>query len=88
MALLPRFRLTAGPHSAPGVSSYRATFTSTMSRLINNTERLTDEQWFNMVASLLNTWFIFEREFVHPESKTLVEILSSKGLLTPEKGIR
>lgn len=88
MAILPRFRLTNGQHSAPGVSSYRATFRATMSRLVNNTERLTDEQFFNNVASLLNSWFIFEREFVDKDSQTLVEILSSRGLLAPEKGIR
>ncbi|MGL4755680.1 MAG: phage DNA packaging protein C [Aeromonadaceae bacterium] len=59
-----------------------------MSRLINNSEKLSDEQWFNLVASLLNGWFVFEREFVHPQSQTLIEMLSERKLLNIQQGLR
>lgn len=59
-----------------------------MSRLINNSQKLSDEEWFSLVASLLNSWMLFEKEFVHPESQTLLELLQSKKLLQLDKGIR
>lgn len=88
MAILPRFNLTSKSGSQAGVSSYRNTLHATLSRLINNTGNLTDEQWFNMVASLLNGWFVFEREFVAKESLTLLEILQSRDLLQIKQGLR
>lgn len=55
MAISTRFRLTNGLHGVAGVSSYRHTFSATLSRLVNNSDKLDDEQWFSMLASLLNS---------------------------------
>lgn len=88
MANLTRFRLTNGQPSLAGVSSYRNTFHASLSRLINNSEKLSDEQWFNLLASLLNGWFVFERQFVHPQSQTLIEMLVERKLLNLKQGLR
>lgn len=42
---------------------------------------LSNEQWLNMFSNLLIWWFFQEREHLHPDSPTLLQILDGYGLL-------
>lgn len=88
MVTSTRFQLTNAQPSRAGLSSYRVTMCSTLSRLVNNSQKLSDEEWFSLVASLLNGWFVYEKLFVHPQSKTLLEMLHERKLLDIKEGLR
>ena len=79
------FRLTNGLRGQPGVSSYRATLNSQLYRLVNAQDHLTDEKWMNMLGSMLSAWFAYEQHFVHPDSKTMYQLLNELNAIKAPK---
>lgn len=58
-----------------GLSSYRNHVSDMLSKIINRSSHLTDEQWLNMYRNYMYNWVRFENEYFPSDYQLLVDVI-------------